>query len=134
MKTFGEAGLVLEAVARSANPFARLVRSLCQSKKAAPPVTRSNKTGISDALRLCNLVFLTAGSEANEVGAIEAFVAERINFGSPDSGAWGATILWKQVGHSNGFPLALESAVMCCPQTGQANLNSLISHINNSTP
>jgi hypothetical protein len=44
----------------------------------------------------------------------------------PDSGAWGTTIFWKQVGHSSCPPLVLESAVICWPQTGHANLNSLI--------
>jgi hypothetical protein len=127
-------GLAEGAVARSASPLARLVSWLCQSKKATPPVTSSNNTGTSDALRLCSFDFLMVGSEPKDVGAVPALVPERMNFGSPESGACGATILWKQVGHSNGFPLALESAVICCPQTGQANLNSLISHINNSTP
>ena len=35
-------------------------------------------------------------------------------------------IFWKQVGQSICPPLLLESAVMCCPHTGHANLNSLI--------
>jgi hypothetical protein len=89
---------------------------------------------MSDALRLCNRDFRATGSDPNEVGAAPAFVAERINFGSPERGACGAMILWKQVGHSKGFPLALVSAVICCPQTGQANLNSLIYPIKHSTP
>src|SRR5437016_647371 len=38
-------------------------------------------------------------------------------------------IFWKQVGHSNCVPAVRESAVMCWPHTGHANLNSLmISH------
>jgi hypothetical protein len=49
-----------------------------------------------------------------------------MNFESCDAGAWGTTIFWKQVGHSICPPLVLESAVMCWPQTGHANLNSLI--------
>jgi hypothetical protein len=49
-----------------------------------------------------------------------------MNFESSEAGAWGTTIFWKQVGHSNCPPLVLESAVMCWPHTGQANLNSLI--------
>src|SRR5262249_4979195 len=51
--------------------------------------------------------------------------AEMMNFESP-AAACGTTIFWKQVGHSRWLPLALESAVMCCPHTGHANLNSLI--------
>jgi hypothetical protein len=49
-----------------------------------------------------------------------------MSFVSAKSGAWGTTIFWKQVGHSICPPLVLESAVMCWPQTGHANLNSLI--------
>jgi hypothetical protein len=45
---------------------------------------------------------------------------------SADVGAWGTTIFWKQVGQPIWLPLALESAVICWPQTGHANLNSLI--------
>ena len=52
--------------------------------------------------------------------------ADKMNFGSADEGAWGTTIFWKQVGHSICPPLVVESAVMCWPHTGQANLNSLI--------
>jgi hypothetical protein len=51
---------------------------------------------------------------------------ERMNFASAEEGAWGTRIFWKQVGHSMCPPLLLESAVMCWPQTGHANLNSLI--------
>ena len=120
--------------ARSASPLARFDSWSCQSKRAALPVTRSNKTGINEALRLCSFEWpcLDSAPPAQAVGAVETFDPDRINFGSPERGACGATILWKQVGHSNGFPLALESAVICCPHTGQANLNSLICRINNS--
>src|SRR6266850_2215257 len=52
--------------------------------------------------------------------------ADKMNFGSANEGAWGTTIFWKQVGHSICPPLVVESAVMCWPHTGQANLNSLI--------
>src|SRR5436190_2576920 len=41
------------------------------------------------------------------------WAADKINFGSPAVGAWGITILRKQVGQLNCPPLALESAVMC---------------------
>jgi hypothetical protein len=35
-------------------------------------------------------------------------------------------MIWKQVGHSTCAPLALESTAMRWPQTGQANLNSVM--------
>jgi hypothetical protein len=49
-----------------------------------------------------------------------------INFGSSDSGACGAMIFWKHVGHSIVVPLCDESHFMCWPQTGHAYLNSLM--------
>src|SRR5438094_8586209 len=52
--------------------------------------------------------------------------AETMSLESPEAGAWGTTSFWKQVGQSSCVPLVLESAVMCCPQTGHANLNSLM--------
>src|SRR3974390_2478931 len=52
--------------------------------------------------------------------------AERMNLGSSEDGPCGITIFWKHVGHSSCPPLLLESAVICWPQTGHANLNSLI--------
>ena len=55
--------------------------------------------------------------------------AERINLLSPASGAWGTTIFRKQVGQSICPPLVLESAVICWPHTGQANLKSLIASL-----
>src|SRR5260221_6812208 len=49
----GLAGTVLEGglVARSANPLARIVSSLCQSRKAIPPVPINNKRGTSEAFK-----------------------------------------------------------------------------------
>src|SRR5580658_9434660 len=44
-------------------------------------------------------------------------------------GAWGATIFWKQVGHSMTEPPWVESHIMCWPQTGQANLNSFMGRL-----
>ena len=44
----------------------------------------------------------------------------------PGAVAWGTTSWRKQVGHAIGEPLLPESHVMCWPQTGQANLNSLM--------
>jgi hypothetical protein len=49
-----------------------------------------------------------------------------MNFESSDSGACGAVIFWKHVGHSITVPLCDESHFMCCPHTGQAYLNSLM--------
>jgi hypothetical protein len=77
--------------------------------------------------------------EGREVLVAEAgrglatWAAERINFESLVAGAWGTTILRKQVGQLSCPPLALESAVICWPQTGHANLNSLIASPDNST-
>jgi len=49
-----------------------------------------------------------------------------ISLESVEVGACGTTIFRKQVGQLIFPPLVLESAVMCWPQTGHANLNSLI--------
>jgi hypothetical protein len=49
-----------------------------------------------------------------------------MNFGSSDSGACGAVIFWKHVGHSITVPLCDESHFMCWPHTGHAYLNSLM--------
>ena len=57
---------------------------------------------------------------------LSACAAEIMSFESVEAGAWGTMILRKQVGQSIFPPLALESAVICWPQTGHANLNSLI--------
>ena len=64
---------------------------------------------------------------SSEVGrGLATWVAESMSLVSTDLGAWGTTIFWKQVGHSICPPALVESAVMCWPQTGHANLNSLI--------
>src|SRR5712671_212142 len=66
-------------------------------------------------------------SVADETGrGLLTWAADKMNFGSASEGACGTTIFRKQVGHSSCPPLVLESAVMCWPQTGHANLNSLI--------
>src|SRR5512137_823960 len=49
-----------------------------------------------------------------------------MNLVSLEAGAWGTTIFWKQVGQEICAPDVVESAVRCWPQTGHANLNSLI--------
>ena len=67
------------------------------------------------------------GAASGEAGrGLATWAAETMSFVSADVGAWGTTIFWKQVGHSICLPLVLESAVICWPQTGHANLNSLI--------
>src|SRR5437016_780057 len=81
-------------------------------------------TGI--AVRGAKMGF-TCESDPDGAGrGLPTWEADKINFGSADEGAWGTTIFWKQVGHSSWPPLVVESAVMCWPQTGHANLNSLI--------
>src|SRR5881396_1522011 len=57
---------------------------------------------------------------------LPTWAAETMSFELAEAGACGAMIFWKQVGQSSCVPLVLESAVICCPQTGHANLNSLI--------
>lgn len=57
-----------------------------------------------------------------------ASLAEMTNLASPEVGAWGTTILRKQVGQEIFEPVSFASAVMCWPQMGQANLNSLMAH------
>jgi len=57
---------------------------------------------------------------------LSACDADIISLESVEAGACGTTIFRKHVGHSIFPPLVLESAVMCWPQTGHANLNSLI--------
>ena len=75
------------------------------------------------------------GAPVDDAGrGLATSAAERTNFESPAAGAWGTTILRKQGGQLSCPPLVLESAVMCWPQTGHANLNSLISSfVNHST-
>jgi hypothetical protein len=63
----------------------------------------------------------------------DACAADKMSLESPAVGPCGTTIFWKQVGHSSCDPAVLESAVMCWPQTGHANLNSLIASPDNST-
>jgi len=71
------------------------------------------------------------GATSEEAGrGLATWTAETRSLVSADSGACGTTIFWKQVGHSICPPLVIESAVICWPQTGHANLNSLIA----STP
>src|ERR1039458_1260963 len=65
-------------------------------------------------------------ASAEEGRGLPTWAADRSNFVSSDAGACGTTIFRKQVGHSICLPLVLESAVICWPQTGHANLNSLI--------
>jgi hypothetical protein len=63
---------------------------------------------------------------ADGIGRSPVFVPVMINFGSSDSGACGAVIFWKHVGHSITVPLCDESHFMCWPHTGHAYLNSLM--------
>jgi hypothetical protein len=67
-----------------------------------------------------------AFATAEGIGRSPGFVPVMINFGSSDSGACGAVIFWKHVGHSITVPLCDESHFMCWPHTGHANLNSLM--------
>jgi hypothetical protein len=67
-----------------------------------------------------------AAAMADGIGRSPVFVPDMINFGSSDSGACGAVIFWKHVGHSITVPLCDESHFMCWPHTGHAYLNSLM--------
>ena len=72
------------------------------------------------------------GSEVGRDGASEA-VSTRLE--APGAVAWGTTSWRKQVGQAIGEPLPPEAHVMCWPQTGQANLISLMiktTHANES--
>jgi hypothetical protein len=66
--------------------------------------------------------FIT-GLVASRLVAFEPFM---INSTSSPSGACGTMILWKHVGHSIIELLRHNSHLICCPQTGQTNLNSLL--------
>jgi hypothetical protein len=60
------------------------------------------------------------------VGRDGTSAAVRTKPGESAAGALGTTSLRKQVGQSIGEPVAVESHVMCWPQTGQANLKELM--------
>jgi hypothetical protein len=49
-----------------------------------------------------------------------------IYFCVSDAGACGAVIFWKHVGQSITVPACDASQIICWPQTGHANLNSLM--------
>lgn len=67
-----------------------------------------------------------ANGPLTTVFGFPACTADMMSLDSPEAGAWGTTIARKQVGHSMAAPLFPGDAVRCWPQTGQANLNSLI--------
>src|ERR1035437_1347504 len=67
-----------------------------------------------------------AFATAAGTGRSPTFVPVMMNLGSSVAGAWGATIFWKNVGHSIVVPLCVESHLMCWPHTGQAYVNSLM--------
>src|SRR5712691_5169153 len=98
-----------------------------------PPASRTNirvpQTGADLAASgKCN------ASDCDSVSlgrSLPTCVADKMSLESAEAGACGTMIFWKHVGHSSCLPLALESAVICCPQTGQANLNSLIAYARN---
>gem|GEM_PF-4899277 len=69
---------------------------------------------------------LAVGWTTSGTGRSPTLVPVRINFASPDVGAWGAVIFWKHVGHSITEPPRDESHIMCWPHTGHAYLNSLM--------
>jgi hypothetical protein len=54
-----------------------------------------------------------AFATAEGTGRSPVFVPVMMNFGSSDSGACGAVIFWKHVGHSITVPLCDESHFMC---------------------
>src|SRR5713101_338853 len=95
---------------------------------AAPAASNMSATAAHKSGSLEDVVFFGSGAAPFcEPGrGLATCDAERMNFGSADAGACGTTILWKQVGHSICEPVVVESAVMCWPHTGHANLNSLM--------
>ena len=69
------------------------------------------------------------GNDQNiELQVGESEIPSRMSLFPVDRGARDAWVSAKEkMKVSIGLEFALESTVMCCPQTGQANLNSLIS-------
>ena len=71
----------------------------------------------------------------SEVGRDCTSEAVSTRFDAPGAVAWGTMSWRKQVGQAIGEPLLPEAHVMCWPQTGQANLISLMiktTHANES--
>src|SRR5262245_50162717 len=89
--------------------------TIADSEKASSDMRRAG-TGAAS----CHSASLWTGRGLPTTAAVT------MNFESPEAGAWGTMSFWKQVGQSSCVPLVVESAVMCCPQTGHANLNSLM--------
>src|SRR5262249_33510261 len=95
---------------------------------AAPVTTRKRINTIGTKLRRGIGVIGSDGAivAVGKGRGLSASAADKINFGSADAGAWGTTIFRKQVGQEIFEPTEFAPAVICWPQTGQANLNSLM--------
>src|SRR5688572_8216504 len=100
------------------------------SRKTTAPATRASRMITSTTAATGN--FFAAGRDRVSPATMPDFGrwstsdAAKTSLELPSLGAWGTTILRKQVGHSICEPPTVESHVMCWPQTGQANLNSLM--------
>jgi hypothetical protein len=105
-------------------PNANAAATTAQSKTTKAITTTGNLFAGSGT------VVIPAFATAAGIGRSPIFVPDMINFGSSDSGACGAMIFWKHVGHSIVVPLCDESHLMCWPQTGHAYLNSLMARGN----
>src|SRR6266581_4167913 len=113
----------------AAGPRTTLI-SFARKRKIAPAAEPRRSTEIRKETRdmrragvgmaFCHTASLWAGR------GLPTWAAETMSFECADEGACGMMSFWKQVGQSSCAPLVLESAVICCPQTGHANLNSLI--------
>jgi hypothetical protein len=106
--------------------------------KIFPPNT--NATTITAQSKMTKVIPATGESFAGGVGAgglpkfVSGFVTSRlvafepfmINSTSSPTGARGTMTLWKHIGHSIIELLRHDSHLICRPQAGQTNLNSLM--------
>src|SRR5664280_1231831 len=101
----------------------------CHTHTITPTMHAQNRARKSWLDHVCVTVALAivGGGRDACVGLMKC-VAGRVYLDSW-AGACGILMAWKQVGHSIWAPAAFESVAMCCPQTGQLNLISLISAI-----
>src|SRR5208282_1490459 len=99
-----------------------------RNRKSAAPAMQSTRskatmTGMDVRTGVGGRGANCAAASADAGRGLPTWEADRMNLVSAEAGACGTTIFWKQVGHSTCPPLVLESAVICWPQTGHANLN-----------
>jgi hypothetical protein len=101
---------------------------ISRATKIAATTTQTKKTMTNTPNGICFSRTATGPKSAGPVGTGRSptFVPVMINFESPVAGGCGTVIFWKHVGHSITVLLRHDSHLICWPQTGQANLNSLM--------